>query len=280
MIRLRASVVDYKGRAIKNLKPEQFTVKENGVEQEIKYFSDRKEPASVLIMLDISGSIERKVREIHVAQALKFIQNNSENEYSIVAFNNKVEELADWGSGSSSRQQQLTDSVNKTSEAKKGKGNTAFFDALLYALEKFKNSRHGKKVLLVFSDAFDNASQKDFSDVEKELKKSDVSVFTVVVNLPSDDSGSLLALTMPYLQEIDKISGGKAFYAQSKAETEAALRLIESIVNTQYIIGYIPKKPQKDRNWHNLDIRVSAAGEKGKNLKAAIIAPAGYAAIK
>lgn len=278
MILLRASVIDKKGKPVENLKAEQFVVKEDGVEQEIKYFSDRKESASVLIMMDVSGSIDRFIRETYAEHALKFIQNNSEHEYSLLAFNNKIEELADWGSGSNHRQQ-ITDSINKMSETKKSAGNTAFFDAVLFALEKFKNSRHEKKILLVFSDGYDNDSKKTFSALEKELKKSNVSVFTVAA-LPGDSTGAQILMAMPLLEEIDRISGGKAFYPQNKTEMEGVMQLIGLIVKTQYVIGYIPKKPQKDRNWHKLEIRVSAVNEKGKNLKTSIIARAGYSAEK
>lgn len=274
MIFLRASVIDSKGNAVENLKQEQFNVKEDGIEQEIKYFSDRKEPASVLIILDVSGSVNKLIREINAAQALSFIQNNPENDYSIVSFNDKVAELADWGSS----RQQLTDSVNKTIETKKLKGNTAFFDAFLYALEKFKSSRHEKKALLIFSDGYDNASKKGFSSVLKELKKSDLSVFTISLLAP--EHTGVIVITSLYFDEIDKFSGGKSYYTQTKEETEKAVKHVELILNNQYVIGYIPKIRQKDRDWHKIAIKVSGKDEKGKNLKSDVIARNGYAAAK
>lgn len=274
MILVRASAVDNKGKPFKNLKPEQFTVKEDGVEQEIKYFSDRKEAAGVLIMLDVSGSADEFVRALNAENALNFIRNNPENDYSILAFDTKITELADWGSS----RQQLIDSVSKTVELKKPEGNTAFFDALIYALGKFKNGKHEKKAILVFSDGQDNTSKKGFSDAMKELRKSDVSVFSIALSQPESAPGILVALA--YLDEIGKVSGGKSFYPQVKADVEPAMEQIESILNNQYVIGYIPKKPQKDKDWHKFEIRVSAAGEKGKNLKADVVARTGYFARK
>jgi Ca-activated chloride channel family protein len=274
MIFVRASVVDNKGKPVENLKPEQFAVKEDGVEQEIKYFSDRKESASVLIMLDVSGSADEFVRASNAENALNFIRSNPENDYSIVAFNTKITELADWGSS----RRQLVDSVSKTMELKKTEGNTAFFDTLMYALGKFKNSKHEKKVILVLSDGQDNASKKGFSDAMKELRKSDVSVFSIAHFRA--EAAPYIQVALAYLDEIGKVSGGKSFYPQTKAEVEPAMEQIEAIVNNQYVVGYVPKKPQKDKDWHKFEIRISAAGEKGKSLKGDVVARTGYFAGK
>lgn len=271
MILLRVAAVDYKGKIVENLKQEQFTVKEDGVEQEIKYFNDRQEPASVLILMDISGSAALNVRQIHARHALNFIQNNAENDYSIVAFNEKITELAGWGSS----REQLTDAVNKTVEAKKIKGNTAFWDTLIYALEKFKNSRYEKKVLLIFSDGHENVSKKTFSAVKRELKKSDVSVFPVAISEELNIANPFNP-AMAELDEFTRISGGKAYYPLTESHIDFVIKQIESILRAQYVIGYIPKKPQKDKDWHKIEVRISSPDKKDKNLKADVIAREGY----
>lgn len=152
---------DY-GRMISDLKKENFTLKEEGIEQEITSFAVDDSPASVVILMDVSYSIELEVRQAMTRAALKFIQNSdSKNEYSIIAFGDVNLQLTDWAS----TDEELLDALNKIANFNGKIKETDFFGACLSAMEKLNTGKNQKKVLLIFSDGEDNANNKKYKEV-------------------------------------------------------------------------------------------------------------------
>jgi hypothetical protein len=65
LILLEADALSKKtGQAIDGLKKEDFTLYEDGVRQDITHFSKDKLPLSVLILLDVSGSVWPSVKKL------------------------------------------------------------------------------------------------------------------------------------------------------------------------------------------------------------------------
>ena len=67
MVLVEATVRDDKGRIADDLKREDFRVFEDGVEQQIIYFSRDELPLAVALVVDGSGSISPVLRELHHA---------------------------------------------------------------------------------------------------------------------------------------------------------------------------------------------------------------------
>lgn len=74
------------GRPINGLMPENFEIYENGVKQTISNFSQDKLPLSVLIMLDVSGSVEGISTELREATIKALNLLKPEDEVSLMAF--------------------------------------------------------------------------------------------------------------------------------------------------------------------------------------------------
>jgi Ca-activated chloride channel homolog len=272
MVSLRVSVVDKNGKSVGNLKQEHFSVKEDGKEQEISYFSDREEPASVVILMDISDSIEPEVRRANVKYALKFIDaGDAQNEYSVVGFHESVVEFAGWKAS----RDKLTEVIKATEKVKASRGETHFFDAVMFAFEKFKTSSYGKEVVLIFSDGSDNQSELSFKKVHRELKRNDVTVYAVSI-LGKDDSSITTLQGQAFLEELAIFSGGAAYFPQTFPWLDAALENIVAAVKNQYVIGYVPKDARKDKDWHDVKIKVAAYGADNKKLSLTVRAREGY----
>src|SRR5207302_8993464 len=71
LVTVPVSVVDRQGRFIPNLKKEDFTLAENGVEQSIAYFEPADKPFTVALLLDTSASTHFHLSEIREA-AIEF----------------------------------------------------------------------------------------------------------------------------------------------------------------------------------------------------------------
>src|SRR5688572_17165004 len=58
---LNATISDADGNHVSGLRQSQFTVLENGVQQDINFFAAEETPFAAVILLDTSGSMEQRV---------------------------------------------------------------------------------------------------------------------------------------------------------------------------------------------------------------------------
>jgi VWFA-related protein len=93
---LNATVLDNNGKSATGLKREQFSVFENGVQQQISYFSAPKHPLRRSYFIDTSGSMESRI-SIARAAAINFLTGLRANDSAaIYRFSSKVELIQDF----------------------------------------------------------------------------------------------------------------------------------------------------------------------------------------
>src|SRR5581483_6691779 len=157
-VSLVVSVTDREGRCRAGLGPEDFVVYDNGVRQEISFFSDHDAPASVAVVFDVSGSITQE-KPLRARDALRrFIEtSHGEDEYFLVAFNSTAT-LLDNGT-------QDAEGLLRSVSSLKPNGETALYDTVSFGLEKLSLARHPKRALIVISDGEDNHSRSTFGQL-------------------------------------------------------------------------------------------------------------------
>jgi hypothetical protein len=64
LVTVPITVLDREGRYVTNLKKEDFQIFEDGVEQEVAVFEPIEQPFTVLLLLDISGSMTYHMAEL------------------------------------------------------------------------------------------------------------------------------------------------------------------------------------------------------------------------
>ena len=95
LVSVPVRVMDKKGRFIGGLARESFRVFEDGVEQELAYFSNENEPFTVAMVLDMSYSTTFKIGDIQSA-ALAFIdQLRPDDKVMVVSFDQDVHLLCE-----------------------------------------------------------------------------------------------------------------------------------------------------------------------------------------
>ena len=95
MVLVEATVRDDKGRIVNDLKREDFRVFEDGVEQQITYFSRDELPLAVALVVDGSGSISPVLPELHHAAYDTLSQLKPEDQVALYAFATHPERLVD-----------------------------------------------------------------------------------------------------------------------------------------------------------------------------------------
>ena len=101
LVSLRVSVMDKEGRFVSGLNQGDFAVYEDGVRQEISFFSDQDAPAAIGVVLDVSASMTgAKIERARDAVA-RFIQtSHEEDKYFLIGFNERPQLLLEGARGS------------------------------------------------------------------------------------------------------------------------------------------------------------------------------------
>jgi VWFA-related protein len=174
LLRFNASVTDRNGRAIGGMRESDFTVWENGIERRVTNVAPANEPFNLVLLLDVSGSVEERMDFIRKA-ARDFLRTASpQDRISIISFREDVQVISDF----STDRQMLS---RKLDEIDAG-GGTALYDALGYILsEPLKRLRGERTAIVLMSDGDDNKSFLPFPAILEALLESGALVYPLYV---------------------------------------------------------------------------------------------------
>ena len=174
LMRFTASVLDRNGRAIGGMRESDFTVWENGIERRVTSVAPANEPFNLVLLLDVSGSVEERMDFIRKA-ARDFLRTTSpQDRISIISFRDDIQVISDF----STDRQMLS---KKLDEIDAG-GGTALYDALGYVLsEPLKRLRGERTAIVVMSDGDDNKSFLPFPAILEALLESGALVYPLYV---------------------------------------------------------------------------------------------------
>ena len=174
LLRFNASVTDRNGRAIGGMRESDFTVWENGIERRVTNVSPANEPFNLVLLLDVSGSVQERMDFIRKA-ARDFLRTASpQDRISIISFRDDIQVISDF----STDRQMLS---RKLDEIDAG-GGTALYDALGYVLsEPLRKLRGERTAIVVMSDGDDNKSFLPFPAILDALSESGALVYPLYV---------------------------------------------------------------------------------------------------
>ena len=185
LMRLNASVTDRQGRAIGGMKAGDFTVYENGTERPVTNVVPTQEPFNLVLLLDVSGSVEERIDFIRKA-ARDFLNTASpQDRISIISFRDDIQLISDF----------TTDRrlLSKKLDEIEAGGPTAYYDALAYVLaDPLKKLRGERTAVVVMSDGDDNKSFVPFPALLEALRESGALVYPLYV-----PSGLIPAASVP-----------------------------------------------------------------------------------
>jgi VWFA-related protein len=151
LMRVNASVTDRQGRAVAGLKRQDFTVFENGVERPVTEVVPTNAPFNLVLLLDVSGSVEDHINFIRKA-ARDFLKTASpQDNISIISFRDDIQVISDF----TTDRQLLSQRLNDIDAG----GATALYDALAFVLlDQLKKLRGERTAVVILSDGDDNRS--------------------------------------------------------------------------------------------------------------------------
>jgi VWFA-related protein len=228
---VHVTVRDGKSRLVPHLPKDAFQVFENGQPQPVTYFDDEDRPVTVGLVVDSSGSMQRK-RDDVIAAGLAFAKSSHpQDEMFTVNFNEDVWKGLPPSVPFTTDFEELRRALLRTG----ARGQTALFDAVNMALAHLDNGHEEKKVLIVVSDGGDNASKSTFSEVLDTALRMDAIIYTLGIydQYASDAKPDLL-------KKLAGSTGGAAFFPATPSEATQILEQIAAEIRSGYTLGYVP----------------------------------------
>jgi len=270
LVNISVRVIDRNNRPIGNLQKSDFKVFEDGVEQQIEFFSKGEVPTKYTLLVDNSGSLRQLIDQVIEASKIMIAANRPGDETSVIRFisSDKIEIL-----------EEFTQNKNDLNDALENMyiegGQTAIIDAIYLAVEKLnqsqpkgKDAERTRQAIVLITDGEDRASYYNENQLAELLKESDVQIYVIgFVNLLSSEKGfiskSPQGKAKAFLERIAGQTGGKVYYPAGGADLNSIARDIASELRAQYSIGYIPTNDRRDGTFRNIKV-VVADGPKGE----------------
>jgi VWFA-related protein len=174
LMRFNASVTDRNGRAIGGMKESDFSVFENGIERQVTKVVPTNEPFNLVLLLDVSGSVEERIDFIRKA-ARDFLRTASpQDRISIISFRNDIQLISDFSTDRNILSKKL-DEIDAG-------GATALYDALGYVLaDPVKQLRGERTAIVILSDGDDNKSFVPFPAILEAIIESGALIYPLYV---------------------------------------------------------------------------------------------------
>ena len=248
LVIIPASVVDSRGRAITDLKAEDFELKVDGEVKPIGDLSRAETPVHIALLFDNSQSLS-SAREFEKQAALRFFQ-------SVVR---PIDRAAIYSvSTTPTLSQPLTNDVQRLVRTiqnfGKPDGATALFDALAQAAD-YMRPLQGRKVLLVVSDGADTVSDASFEEAMGRALRAECQVYVVQTH-QVEDPNLHDTVSEQRMSKLTEQTGGAVFVPQTVDDLDPVFTQISLDISQQYLLSYYPQDERKDNFFRFITLRV------------------------
>jgi Ca-activated chloride channel homolog len=246
-VALDVVVTDRQGHLVSGLKREDFRVLEEGVPQELTFFIASRTPLTVIVLLDSSASVRSDLRSVQKA-ANRFIDKLGRGDRARIGY---FHERVVFGPRFTDDMKEHSAIVNQMRPQR----STHLYDALVEALRELQPVPK-RKALVVFSDGEDQGSRASMSDALEAARQSDVSAYSVGLLGWSADDG--MYTNQKLLEQIARLTGGRAFFPRNAKEMEQAFDRIRTELHSQYRMGYVATEDEEEPGrWREIQVELT-----------------------
>ncbi len=247
LVLVPVTITDPLNRLVTGLDRDNFNVFEGKDLQEIKTFSSEDAPVSIGVIFDMSGSMGTKIDRAREAVVEFFKTANPQDEFFMITFADKPEELSDFTSSVDDIQGRLLYTVPK--------GRTALLDAIYLGVSKMRQAKYPKKALLIISDGGDNHSRYTEGEIKSMVREADILIYAIGLYdhyFPTEEE----RLGPSLLSEVTELTGGRAFTIDNPNDLADVSTKIGIELRNQYVLGYRPKNPGHDGKWRKIKVKL------------------------
>jgi len=274
-------VSDRNGRYVPNLTAADFTILQDGKEQDIEFFAAVEEPLTIALLIDTSQSTRPVLGDIKDS-AKSFIKLLTPKDRAMVVTFDYATHIL---SGLTSDQKQLERAI-KDAEIPDRMFGTTMRDAVYQTVADSFRGITGRKAIILLTDGKDAGSRMNATNLLYRLEESDTLIYTVMFKTGDTPRqapmifgrgrrDSILFPPMPrrdprrearvernnemaeeFLQELSDTTAGR-FYSSKDGKLKKTFATIVEELRFQYRLGFYPPEETAGTISHTLKVKVS-----------------------
>jgi VWFA-related protein len=252
------------GHLVTDLTEENFEILDNGRPQPITLFDNRIQPISIIVMLDMSGSMEGNLAVLRQSAVQMFTRLLPEDQARVGSFGSRIHISRTFTNDA--------DDLIRTLwlDLEPG-GATPLWSAVDAAMTQLA-AVDGRRVVLVLSDGKDTGLGRGrfqrrgptLVDVVQRAQSEEFMVYAIGMRSRMAPAGSRPGPTMgdpepdPGLRELAAESGGGYFALTGTEQLGPVFAQVADELHRQYLIGF--DAPEADGQLHQLSVRLKPQG--------------------
>jgi len=262
LVNLFFTARDKGGAYLTDLKQSDFTVFEDGKQQEIRAFSrENNLPLTIGLLIDVSRSQESLIGEERRAGSQFFRQVLREKDLAfLISFGADVELLQDF-TGSARLLEKGLEEL-RLSAGFSGLGpiptsnpkGTLLFDSVYLAAHDQFSGQVGRKVLVLITDGADQGSHYKVSEAIEAAHRADAIIYSVYYVDPRF-YGAYGGGAPGDLKKMSEETGGRMFEVNRRMSLQQIFDAIQEEMRSQYTLAYSSSNPSRDGSFRKIEIR-------------------------
>jgi VWFA-related protein len=248
MVEIDVAVRDHDGRQVPGLEREDLAVYEDGVPQQLSFFTWDKLPLSLVLLVDTSASMHDRMGLVQNAAAGFLSGLRPDDRAQIRRFTRTASIDRDFTNDVGALRSSLF--------ALQAGGHTALYDALYITLSEQKASpvdERRRRVIVLLTDGLDTSSLMSEDQVMRLAGSTDVAVYSIGVLTPPLETAALRAKF--FLTALSKESGGQAYFPAGGADLGKVYASIAEDLGARYCVGYVPNGGTRAAGlWRNISV--------------------------
>ncbi|PYU90523.1 MAG: hypothetical protein DMG08_17645 [Acidobacteria bacterium] len=270
LIKVPLSVFDEDGNMVQSLRREDFRLYENGVPQQIRSFGLDRNPVSVVLVVDTSGTVEKELKKIkEAAESLAFALS-PEDRISIVSFSDDVQVDLDW----TDNKKLVRKALRKVEPGLR----TALYDAMFVAANDQLKAIEGRKAIILLTDCLNNQSSVGFRDASLAVIQSQASLYvvakTAIVREEARRQRRVVMLSDIYkkmfgndnyideffskreaeMTDVAEKTGGRAFFPLDYDHIKDVYADVARELKSKYYLTYVSNQAKQPNSYHRISL--------------------------
>ncbi|HWP44578.1 MAG TPA: VWA domain-containing protein [Blastocatellia bacterium] len=253
LVLVPVSATDAYGQPVKDLKPEEIVIEEEGKPQRVVALGEPGEaPVEIALLFDVSLSVHGQFAFEQQA-AIQFIKEVLRPGDAVSLFSIGIEPNLVRARTTASQE-----AIAGISSIAPSREPTAFFDSIVKAADYLEKTADtgSRRVLVVISDGEENFSKTStLNDALRELQQGDCLFYSIN---PSGEGIRLNTISLKgqgFMEAMAAQTGGKAFNLTRVEDLESVFRQIAAELQAQYLFGYYSTDERTGGGFRRITVR-------------------------
>jgi Ca-activated chloride channel family protein len=254
LVNVFVTVTDAHGAPVGGLTRDNFLLKEDDVDQNIKVFDKESAlPLSIALAIDTSLSTRHDL-PFEQASAKRFAHDimRPVDGLCVYGFSETVREST---RGFTPDLRSIDEGIDHIRVG----AATALYDAI-YVTSHELDRRKGRKVIVLITDGGDTISRIDYKQAVRAAEEAEAIVYSIII-VPIESSAGRETGGEHALIQLSDDTGGKYYYATSTSQLDDAFHKISDELRTQYLLAYYPSQRTSFSEFRRINVKVQGVSD-------------------